>query len=439
MAARVKLLPQAHAWLQWVALLAAVALLPASALAAVPDAWTPAINLSHTPGRSTDTAIEIDPISGDIMVVWTEDGVAEFEEIVGRRRDHAAGGWLPAENLSQSADWERDGGPALVFNRQGQGLLIWTRTYSAGQGAPDDGYDVLWRAWDGAAWSPAQVLLHGSSYLPGSPGTFGLIPVERPDSILLFITWGTGYRTAEYQDGAWSAVAPWIYLDVALGQVVEDGQGNLHAAALGPNSNQNGNNRWFRDAYYLSSEGGGAPWSEPVNLAGTEGVASNAGLAFDGQGRLHFLWSDPDSVYSDESLRSAIWERVYDGGSWSPNVEATAWNDAQAINGFSLAAGVTGTLHLAWSEGLQVAGAHTGLDVYYQSGDGTAWEPEQKVYTSTAQSRYPLLVVGGDGAVLAWQEEFDAGGPVLDLEVYASRQGDTPPPVMSVYLPLIAH
>jgi len=31
-----------------------------------------------------------------------------------------------------------------------------------------------------------------------------------------------------------------------------------------------------------------------------------------------------------------------------------------------MAADVSGTLHLAWSEGLMVNGAHTDLDIYYQ-------------------------------------------------------------------------
>ncbi len=62
---------------------------------------------------------------------------------------------------------------------------------------------------------------------------FGLIPVQLPDAILLFITWGTGYRTTEYRDGAWSELAPWVYLNVSLDQVIaspvgkaSDGAGN---------------------------------------------------------------------------------------------------------------------------------------------------------------------------------------------------------------------
>jgi hypothetical protein len=402
-----------------------------------PDGWTPARNLSHPPGRSFYNALAVDPATGDAFVAWTDDGVATWEEVMGRRWDHASQMWLVVENLSQSAEWARDGGPALFFDDQGHGLLIWTRTYSASQGAPVSGHDVLWRAWDGAAWSPEQVLMHGDAALPGSPGAFGLIPVQMPDSILLFITWGTSYRTAEYQNGAWSELSPWGYVNlVSLEQVIADGAGNLHAAGYGPNSNQMGNNRWFHDAYYLTYDG--TVWSEPVNLSYTDGVASSIGLAFDGLGRLHLLWSDPDYLSSDESLKSAIWERVYDGASWTPNVEVTAYNDAQAINGFSLAPGsdVTGTLHLAWSEGLMDDGTHVDLDIYYQSGDGTTWGSEHKVYTSTADSRYPVVAVGSRSEFLAWQEIFWAGGTLPDSEVYASCRVDVIVPHTWTYLPI---
>jgi hypothetical protein len=420
---------------QWPLLLTLALAIAGPALAA-PDRsfWTPAQNLSNTPGRSFYHALAIDPTTGDAFVAWTDDGVATREEVMGRRWDHATQTWLAVENLSQSAEWAEDSGPALVFDSQGHGLLIWTRTYSASAGAPASGHDVLWRAWDGTAWSPEQVLMHGAAALPGP---FGLIPVQMPDAILLFITWGTTYVTAEYRDGAWGQLSPWSYVAVSLDQVIADGAGNLHAAAAGPNSNQTGLNQWFNDAYYLASEDGGATWSEPVNLSGTDGIATSIGLAFDGQGRLHFLWSDPDSPDSIESLRSAIWERVYDGISWTPNnVEVTVYNDAQAINGFSLAAGpdVTGTLHLAWSEGLMDGRTHVGLDIYYQAGDGTGWGPEQNVYTSADNSRYPVLALDGDSAFLAWQEIFWAGGSLPDSEVYASRQVF---PSVWFYLPVV--
>lgn len=388
--------------------------------------WSPAVNLSNLPGRSFLATLASDPATGDLWAVWTDDGVAEQEEVLGRRWVRSARTWLPVENLSQSEPWQRDGGAVLVFDGQGSGLLLWTRTYGVSQGAPASGHDVLWRLWNGISWSPEAVLFHDNSYLPGSPGHFGLIPVQIADGLLLFITWGTGYRTALFQNGIWFPVTPWAFLPVALSQIVSDPDDSslLHAAAFGPNSNQTGYNAYFYDAYYLTYDG--QTWSEPLNLSSTAGVADEINLAFDGQGRLHFLWSDPNSPFSDESQLSTIWERVLEDGVWSIATQVISYNLGQAVDGFWLTASPTGTFHLVWSEGIFSGSAHTELDVYYRSGDGTTWEPEEKVCSSTAASRYPVLALGSDGPALIWQEEFWNGDSRLQQEVYFSQKTGAP-------------
>lgn len=400
--------------------------------------WTPAVNLSDRPGRSFLATLVSDPATGDLWAIWTDDGVAEQEEVLGRRWVRSARTWLPVENLSQSEPWQRDGGAVLVFDGQGSGLLIWTRTYGVSQGAPASGHDVLWRLWNGSSWSSEAVLFHDSAYLPGSPGHFGLIPVQTADGILLFVTWGTGYRTARFQNGAWSAVTPWAFLPVALEQVIPDPEdaGLLHAAALGPNSNGTGYNAYFYDAYYLTFNG--LDWSDALNLSSTTSVADEVGLAFDWQGRLHFLWSDPDSPFSDESQLSTIWERVMEDGTWSiTNTQVISYNPGQGVDGFWLTASPTGTLHLAWSEGVFSDGAHTELDIYYRSGDGTTWGSEEKVFSSVAASRYPVLALGADGPALVWQEEFESGGTLLEEEVYFSQEIGALPRHYAVSLPVI--
>jgi hypothetical protein len=393
--------------------------------------WAPAHNLSNLPGDSTQATLALDPSTGGLFVAWVDAGVANRKEVVGRRWDGGSQTWepglgSPAENLSQS-EWD-DSGPHLFFDQQGDGLLLWTRRYSASQGAPTDGTDLLWRSWDGASWSDEAVLYHSDSYLPSSYG-YGLIPVETPDSVLLFVTWDRNYLTTEYQNGGWTALSSWTALSVQLAQVIRDDNGVLHAAAYGDNSSQIGFDWAFQDGYYLSNDG--TSWTTPVNLSSTDGVVRDLGLAFDAQGYLHFLWSDPDSSYSSESLKSAIWERVFDGNTWTPNVEVTVYNTDQAINGFSLATGIGGGLHLAWSEGILSGGLHTTLGIYYRQGDGSTWGQEETVFTSAPDSRYPLLVMDGDIPFLVWQE-----GSSPDREIYFSRQVALSS-LYKTYLPLI--
>ena len=301
------------------------------------DDWGIAQNLSQTlaPDRSIQAVLAQSPTNGDLFAVWTDEGPNEEGEIRGRRWDRATQSWLPglaaaAEDFSQSP-WV-DKGPVVFFDQLGHAHLLWTRRQAASQGAPADATELMWRTWDGASWSPEAVLLHNDSYFPGN---YSFIPVETTDSILLILTFDVGYRLAEYQNGSWSAFSPWAYLDFVLADAVMDENGLLHVAAFGENSSQIGYDPWFFDGYYLIYDG--VTWTQGMNMSGTRGVAHDVALVFDGQGKLHFLWSDPDSLYSSESLKSALWERVWDGATWSPNAEVTAYSQNQAINSFSLA------------------------------------------------------------------------------------------------------
>ncbi len=391
--------------------------------------WGPHSNLSNTPARSTEAILAQDPATGDLFVVWTEEGVAEREEVLCRRWDRDIPAWQPVENLS-SSKWVDDG-PSVFFDQQGQGLLVWTRRYSLSQGAPDEGTDLMWRQWDGSSWSPEGMIMHADSYAPGS---YGLIPVEMPDSTMLFITQGHGYRTTEYRDGNWSEVTPWTYLEYPeldvrplLTQVINDEDGLLHAAAYGKNSSQQGYDKWFYDAYYLVYDG--ASWSEPENLSGEAGVAHDIDMVFDEEGRLHVVWSDPDSPYSSESDESAIWERVYGGGTWSPTAEVTAYAPDRSITALDVTIDDTGTLHLAWSK-KSTTGSDQALNIYHQTGDGTTWGVWRTVHTSAADSRYPVLAAGDRGMSIIWEE-----GSITDqkTDICFSRQVSAP----LVYLPLV--
>jgi hypothetical protein len=404
----------AHKWKR--APIAAAVLVSVTAALALASAvlWPPPTNLSATPNASRLASLASDPTTGDLVVVWEDRGVAEWEEILGRRWDRASESWTAVENMSQF-DW-LDSAPALLFDSLGHGHLLWTRRYSDYLGAPQDGTDLVWRYWEGTGWLPEEVLLHVDSFLPGD---YGLVLAETSDAVLLFVVWNGGFRQAEFRNGAWSALTPWDYsLDVSLAQVLIDEAGTWHAAGYGPNNDDLA--PWFYDAYYVTYDG--ANWSEPLNLSYTDGVAQALGMAFDGQGQLHFLWSDPGSIYSPQTLKSAIWERIYDGVAWSPNVEVTEDNADQAINSFSLTSDVSNTLHLAWSEGIMVNNAHADLDIYYRTGDGATWDVEQQVYTPTAESRYPVLAVDTEFASIAWEE-----GPVLDQDIYISRKDITSP------------
>jgi len=379
--------------------------------------WSPAERLSDTtaPRRSWWHSMAQSPVNGDLMVVWMDQGGDEASEILGRRWDAATGMWLPALSLpaqNLSASPHEDGGPLVFYDPQGRAHLLWTRRQSGTPDMPRGLTELLWKRWDGAAWSAETVLLGDETYYPGH---YSFIPVHKADSVLMLLLFDRGYRMAEYKDESWSAFSPWVYLNVMLADAVIDGEGVLHAAAFGENSSIVGYDPWFYDAYYLSYDG--VSWTEALNLSSTDGVAHGADLAFDRNGSLHFLWSDPDSKFSSESLKSTLWERVWDGSTWSANAEIVDDNPDQAIHSFDLTSDVTGALHVAWSEGIIVNHAHTDLGIRYMTFKGETWGPEEVVYTSTLPNDYPTL---------AWHPQFPAvswvTGPITDTNVLVSTR-----------------
>lgn len=384
-------------WTGWTEILILLALGCSTTSALALDAWAPAQNLSDSPGWSRGVQLAQDPVSGFRHAVWVDDGPGN-EEILTRRWDPVHQQWTLVENLS-TFPW-LDGGAVLSFNHAGHGYLVWTRRYATAFGAPEEGTDLMVRQWQDGAWQPEIVLDHNPSFLPGA---YGLVLVEKSDRVVLFVVWNGGYRYGEYQDGAWSPLSAWDYsLGVNLVRVIADGQDRLHAAALGPNSSWFGYDPYFYDAYYLFHDG--SSWTVPFNVSDTQGVAFDVDLAFDAQGGLHFVWVDPDSPYSSESLRSAVWERVLNRGTWTDNMAITPARPGQTILDADLLADPSDTLHLAWSEGGLVSGVATDVDLYYQTGDGTAWAGEQKVFTSTLSSRNLSLLAEGNGICLAWEE-----------------------------------
>ncbi len=259
--------------------------------------------------------------------------------------------------------------------------------------------------------------------------------MQLSDSTLLFIALDNGYRVIEYTDGGWGEAGSWVYLNfpggvkLMLAKMIVDGEGLIHAAAYAANSSQAGMDRWFYDGYYLTFDG--TTWSVPVNLSSTMGVARDVGIAFDGNSHPHLLWSDPNSRHSSESSKPAIWERVYDGDTWTASAEVTGYRQNQVVNTFSVRAGVTGTPHPAWSEGALVQGTQTAVGIHYQEGDGAVWGPEQAVQTWSGESRDPALDATGDDLHMIWQE-----GPDEPRDVYHSRLFDGHRAPVAFFLPL---
>lgn len=394
------------------------ALVPGDVLAHEPNVfWLPPRNLSGTPGRSTFPVV-VGSAGDGLWVVWTEYSDDPGGEVWGRHRHADTSEWEVSLNLSDSAG--RDEGPALLADATGAVHLAWTRR------ALGEGSDILYRGWDGANWSAEEILNHTDVY---HPSPYGLqFVLDAAGRLCLYATQGSGVAHVCQENGEWGSWTPWVYLPGVrrIGALVLGPDGLFHVAAFGPNEGGFfGCDPWLDDAYYLTTDGDA--WSSPVNLSGVGSVAFDAAVAFDHDGRLHFLWSDNSPLCSYDSERSAVYERVLEDGVWSPREEVSLPNDGQAVQDLSLAADGRGGMHLAWSEGVFAAGgAAVDLAIRYRWWQAGQWFPEEIVYGSPEDSvNVELSVV--PQPVLVWEE-----GPATAEEVFFSERA-----VRSYFLPLV--
>lgn len=381
--------------------------------------WPVPRNLSETPGRSTFPLI-VHTAGGDLWVIWTEYSDDPVGDVWGRRRLGDHGEWEAAQNLSAS-EW-RDEGPALLADPTGVVHLAWTRR------AVSQGSDILYRRWDGSAWSAEEILDHTDTYHP-APYHLQFV-FDAAGRLCLYASRGSGIAHTCQEGEGWGAWTSWIYLPGVrrIGDLVLGPDGLFYVPVFGQNEGGHfGCDPWLDDAYYMTTDG--STWSAPVNLSGAGSIAYDAALAFDGQGRLHFLWSDISPLCSYDSERSAVYERVLEGGTWRPRVEVSIPNDEQAVEDLALIADPLGGLHLAWSEGVFApGGAAVALGIRYRHWQGGQWLPEETVHTSSEDSLNVEISVDSAGKIeLVWEE-----GPATAEEVFFSERV-----VMLCFLPLV--
>jgi len=321
--------------------------------------------------------------------------------------------------------------PSFWVSTDGKAHLAWTRRYMASEGAASDGTDILHRIWDGKSWSVEQVIFHNESFLPSS---YGLLLTEvGTGQVYLFVIFGGGFTYTRWDGTTWAPLADWNYtLGIDLASIVVDGQGHLHAAGFGRNSGTQPLDRYFRDAYYSVFDG--ISWSPAVNLSSTDGAAQDASLAIDMDGNVHFVWSDLGSPYSSESTKSAVYERVLVGTTWSANAEITAPNDGQSVQDVEIVADESGHLHLAWAEGVIIENRTINNDVHYQYNDGTVWSSEEVIYASPADSMNVDLAVGDNNVYMVWEE---GASDAEDVFLSSTDPSIKATPIYKAFLPLV--
>jgi hypothetical protein len=396
-------------------------------LAGPAAAWTPGLNLSAAAGSSNMPNVARVAGSEALWSVWSDNSAGQWE-VLGRQRPRAAEPWDDPLNLSD--DLHADEGAVLYADSQGRLHLAWTRRDASEQVL---GTQLLYRQWADGVWSPAVVIDDDPDVHIPSP--YGLFFCQDAGSTLwLFLNLGSGVSHTRLQAGGWDPLSPWAYVTgmQGMGAIIAGSDGLFHVAALGKNEGNLGGpyDPFLEDAYYATTDG--TTWSPLVNLAMTGTVAFDLGLAWDESAALHLLWTDIHPMGSVDSEKSAVYERILSGGSWSERVELTRPNVDQAVEDLAVLAEPDGSLHLAWSEGVFSGSAALDLSIRYLHWETGRWGIEETVFTSTLTSMNVDVALGGPlgEPAVVWEE-----GPALGEEAYFSERQLLLP--FRVFVPLV--
>lgn len=373
-----------------------------------PALWTPPLNLSETAGRSIWPQVVACPANQNLWAFWTEETDALQEEVFLRRRPGTGEVWESPLDLSLSP--AMDEAPAIYLGEDDCLHVAWTRRNAVSQTT-----ELLYRRWDGDAWTAEEVLDH-SPVLQPSPYSLFFVRDAGGD-LCLFLNAGSGVCHTCLRAGGWESLSPWVYVPGlrGLGDITLGPDGLFHVAALGRNEYDRFGwcEDWLDDAYYTTTDG--TTWAPLLNVSYTGTIAFDMALVFDPAGRLHFLWSDIHPSCSLDSRQAAVYERVLEGGQWGKRQEVTVYNEGQRVEDLAVEVDTSGRIHLAWSEGIS---GEAGLAILYRSWQEGSWGPEEVVHFSAEENlNVDLALLGPNVPVLVWEK----GDPSAEEIAFSQR------------------
>jgi hypothetical protein len=247
--------------------------------------WDARVNVSKTPGMSSDPAIACGP-GGVVAIVWvdTTSGIERPDIFCASSSDRGQT-WSKPANVSDTPAKSYD--PAIAISPDGTFHVVWVDTNQEGE-APD-----IWYAQStdkGATWSKAKNVSRtpGVSSQPaiacGPKGEIYVCWVDTaaadalPD--IFFCASTDGGKT--FGDPVDASETPHIS---ATPDIAADANGIYLAWA----DNSTGASSW--NIFFSASRDGGKTWEHPLNVAPTPGQSTEPALAVD-EGRIAVVWRD---------------------------------------------------------------------------------------------------------------------------------------------------
>jgi hypothetical protein len=279
--------------------------------------------------------------------------------------------WTMANLVSTESPGEAED-PCLVFGSDQRLHVVWSDPTDYGSSGTDR--DIFWRRWEPEfGWMGQAVIStesNGDSYAPS--------------------------------------------MDV-------DSDGVVHIA-WADDSNYAGSGT-DRDIFYKTLEVGvGMTTTEVVSTESTT-VSWFPSLAVGPDGTVHIAWDDSTN-YAGSGTDTDIFYKKYVPGSGWTTTEIISTESTGDSGGPSLAVGIDGTVHIAWTDYTNYGGSGADVDIFYKKFvPGSGWTTTEVVSSeSWAWSADPSLTVGTDGVVhVAWRDKSEYGAIGTDFDIFYKK------------------
>ena len=145
---------------------------------------------------------------------------------------------------------------------------------------------------------------------------------------------------------------------------------------------------------YYEKYGGGVSWSNPVQVTSTTLNDTYVSTAVGRDGTLWLVWTRADSTCPSCGVTKQLYYKTLKGNVWSSQTQLT--NDANWNFGSKVLVGKDGLIRVVWSKGQSSA---DNFQINYKTYNGTAWNSETQIVTSTSEDISPSLMQDRNGTL----------------------------------------
>ena len=388
---------------------------------------------------------------GNVHIAWNEQtdyaGSGSDWDIFYKRWDASTSLWTTTEVVSTEST-SHSYNPSLAVDTSGNVHIAW-EDMSIYAGAGSD-YDIFYKRWNAAtsSWTTTEVVSTESSHISRVPslavGTSGNVHIAWEDY--------TDYAGAGGADWdifykRWdAATSSWTTTEVVSTESTHSSQnpslavgtsGNVHIAWKDQTDYAGAGGDW--DIFYKRWDTSSSTWTttEVVSTEST-GESNRISLDVDYTGTVHIAWEDLTDYAGAGTDNDIFYKYQNSSSSWT-TTEVVSTESTGACYSPSLAIDTLGNVHVTWQDITDYAGAGTDYDVFYKRWDTSfsSWTTTEVVSTeSTAESRLPYLAVDTlDDVHIAWEDLTDYAGAGTDRDIF--YKFFTGPPVTAPELAFI--